>query len=372
MNGIKDGRKRGSTGKILPGEYTVPEYLWAATQVGSLKELGRFLEVSYKSLRQHLDRIQLLSEVRNLIDEKPGKPGPKTVPKIMGIEGTDASKESDVEDILHEMGRRYARKHSRAQQKRNQHIYFDSGPIALIFVGDQHIGNAGTDIVRVKEEQDTILETPGAFVWQMGDTVDNFIVGRLMAENMKPAAPVWDQWVVAEWYLKRWNERLLAYNGGNHEAWTLQVSGIDYRRDISPDGILYDGDRIDATVHVGDSRFRVTSRHKWPGSSIYNPTHGMEGGKTGAKHGSPDFDIYVGAHFHRGAVSREFILNEQRKISVMTGSYKIHDDYALQEGFAPHDASTAVAVILHQDGSFFGTSNLKACLYYMKALYGDL
>jgi hypothetical protein len=371
MASVARGKKRGRTGKVLPTEYTVHEYLWAATHCGSLRELNRFLEMGYSAMCDHLQRIELMTEVRNLLDEKPGKPGPKTVPQLVSIYGTSGAKSGNVEDIIEEMARRYDRKDERAREKSNQHIYFDGGPIALCFVGDQHIGNAGTDIRRVIDEQNTILETPGAFCWQMGDSVDNFIVGRLMAENMKPAAPVWEQWEVAQWYLERWRERLLAYNGGNHDAWTLKVSGIDYRRDITPDGVLYDGDRIDATVHVGDAQFRVTSRHKWAGNSKYNPTHGMEGGKGGAMHSDPNFDIYVGAHFHKGAVAREFIHNGERKISVLTGTYKIHDDYALQEGFEKHDASTASAVILHEDGSFFGTSNLKACLYYMKALYGE-
>jgi molybdenum-dependent DNA-binding transcriptional regulator ModE len=361
-------KKRGRSGKILPTEYTVDEYLWAAEQVGGLHDLARFMDMSYSSMWDHLHRIDLMAEVRNLMPEEAGKPGPRTVPKLLSVDGTEATRTHDALSIRQEAQRRYEEKKKRALRKRDQHIRFDSGPIAMIFLGDQHFGNAGTDTQRAFDEQETILNTPGAYCWQMGDLVDNFIVGRLMAENMKPSTPVAEQWVLAEDYLYGFKDKLLAYCGGNHGAWTLKVSGIDYRRDITPQGVLYDGDRLDATVHVGEASYRITSRHKWRGSSIYNPTHAQE---RGAFKDDPNFDIYVGAHVHRGAISREFIHNRQRKISVLTGTYKTFDDYALQEGFESNDASTGVAVVMHEDGSFFGTSNLKACLHYMRSLYGE-
>ena len=56
-------------------------------------------------------------------------------------------------------------------------------------MGDQHIGNAGTDYRRMYDEAELINSIPGAYVWQMGDVVDNFIVGKLMAENFKESLP---------------------------------------------------------------------------------------------------------------------------------------------------------------------------------------
>jgi hypothetical protein len=53
----------------------------------------------------------------------------------------------------------------------------------------------------------------------------------------------------------------------------------------------------------------------------------------------------------------------------MSGSYKIHDDYCRQSGFARHDSSTAVALIMDEDGTFWATSNLNAAMKYMKAVY---
>lgn len=289
------------------------------------------------------------------------------------IEGAGPRATPRVGEIRREAEARYQAKASRAQQKQNQHIVFGdseaAGPIALFFCGDQHIGNAGTDVKRMFDEQELIKNTPASYVVQMGDVSDNFIVGKLMAENAKPSIAVWDQWELAKYYLHAWEERIVAFCGGNHGAWTMKVSGIDYQRDICPDGILYDGDELHFNVHVGSEAsepFRVMARHKWRGSSIYNVTQGLE---RSAKLDHPDFDIYAGAHIHQGAVAREFIHNRSRKMALMSGAYKIEDDYAIEQGFGPNDASTATCVVLHPDGSFFGCSNIHAVSHYMKAVH---
>ena len=282
------------------------------------------------------------------------------------IVGAGPNVEPDIDQIRQSAEARFAAKANRAEQKRHQRVRFPHGPVAIFFVGDQHLGNAGTDVARVFAEQKAINATPGAYVWQMGDLIDNFVMGRLMAENMKPSAPVWEQWQLARHYMGGFGDRVLAYCGGNHEAWTLMLSGVDYRRDICPEGVLYDGDDLRATVSVGHHDFRVWSRHKWRGSSIYSQTHGQE---RAARFSSARYDVYVGAHTHTGAVAREFTLDGSRKLAIQTGSYKRHDDYAVNQGFPDHDASTACALVLHDDGSFFACSDLRATLNYLKAVY---
>jgi len=287
-------------------------------------------------------------------------------PKPPDLNGTTAETNFDPERAIEEQQRRYREKHRRAQKKKRQTIRFDTGPICLMMVGDQHIGNAGTDTKRIFDEQEVILSTPGAFVWQMGDVVDNMIVGRLKKQNMKPSAPVWEQWQLAQEYMDRWEQRLVAFVGGNHGAWSMQQTQIDYRRDICPDGVLYDGDDVRATVSVGSATYDIWARHKWRGSSIYNPTHGME---RAMRFNDPEPDIFVGAHTHEGSMFREIIHEGRRKAAVQIGSYKVHDDYAREKGYPDTDGSTACALILHDDGSFHGMSDLKAAKRYMEALY---
>jgi hypothetical protein len=351
--------------KRKPTEISVDEYLWAAGQQPSLKALARFLNVSYSNMHRDLHKRGIFAHVRELLDEQPGKPGPKKPPMPL-IKGTGPHADYNVEEIKEAAKRRSRDKLNRDKEKKDQHIRFPHGPVCIVFVGDQHIGNAGTDIQRMYDEQRTILEIPGAYVWQMGDIVDNFIIGKLMAENMKPASPVWEQWIMAGDYLRNFSDKLLAVCGGNHEAWTLRLVGIDFTKEVTPRGVLYDADEINAMLHVGGHEVLVRTRHKWTHRSQYNHTHGQEWSMRfeGSKP-----DVYVGAHYHTGAVARETIHDGQRKISLQTGTYKMVDDYARVNNFPGHDASTAVALVIHDSGSMFACADLLAVKEYMTAVY---
>jgi hypothetical protein len=68
------------------------------------------------------------------------------------VNGATAGTDFDPEQAIQEQARRFKQKHRRAQKKRRQTIRFDTGPIMIAFVGDQHLGNAGTDVERVFEE----------------------------------------------------------------------------------------------------------------------------------------------------------------------------------------------------------------------------
>jgi hypothetical protein len=290
----------------------------------------------------------------------------QATPPEPDVNGATAETSFDPERAIEEQQRRFEEKHRRAQKKKTQTIRFDTGPIMLAMLGDQHIGNAGTNVKRIFAEQKTIKQTPGAYVWQMGDVVDNFIVGKLKEQNMKPAAPIWEQWQLAQEYMDRWGKRMVAFVGGNHGAWTMSETQIDYRRDICPDGVLYDGDDIRATVSVGSATYKVWARHKWRGHSIYNPTHGME---RAMRFNDPNHDIYVGAHTHEGSMFREVVHEGRRKAAVQIGTYKRHDDHAREKGYPDSDGSTACALILHDDGSYHGMSDLDAAKRYMQAIY---
>lgn len=321
------------------------------------EENKRAKKEKIKSLfSQQVDSVQ--DPVQDSVQDEP------TPPQIVGA---TSDVKPDVGRIIRSTEAFFDMKMSRAREKMHQSIRFPHGPVAIFFLGDQHIGNSGTDVRRMLDEQDLILQTPASYVWQMGDVVDNFVVGRLIAENWKESAPVFDQWELAKHYLDRWGNKLVAVNGGNHDFWHHKVSGIDYTREITPAGVLYDADTIRATIHVGPHQFKVWTRHKWQGKSMYNATHGQE---RGAREDDSRQDIYVGAHTHTGAVCREFIREASRKLALQIGTYKMVDDYAIEKGFPRHDSSTAVGVVLHDDGSFFAAADLRVVLNYMRALYG--
>jgi hypothetical protein len=347
-----------------PESVGLDEYLHFAAEEKSYKSLARRLDLNPSSMDDDLKRRGVYAHVGALLTGR-SNPGPKRPPTPL-IEGAGPDSKPDIEEIKRHARERYRLKAARSEQKDDQHIRFSHGPVAIFFIGDQHFGNAGTDVERAYAEQELILSTPGAYVWQMGDVIDNFIVGKLMVENFKSGAAIMEQWWLAENYLQNFGDRLLAFCAGNHGMWTLKMVGIDYNKNITPSGVLYDGDEIKASVHVGDKEFRVWSRHKWRGNSMYNPTHGME---RACRFDSPNYDAFVGAHVHRGAMAREFVHDRRRKVAMLSGAYKIHDDFATSVGFEDHDASTAVALVLHEDGSYFACADIRAVSNYMHALY---
>lgn len=290
---------------------------------------------------------------------------PVTNGGVPTITGATSSTDPDIDAIRSAAEQKFEAKQRRAILKNHQHVHFPHGPVALFFVGDQHIGNTGTDVGRMFAEQDQILATPSSYVVLMGDTVDNYIVGKLMAENMNAALNVWEQWELAKHYLTRWGTRIIGQNSGNHSQWATKVMGVDYDREISPKGILYDADELRFTTHVGRHSVRIRTRHKWRGNSIHNPSHALE---RAAKFDTPDFDVFVGAHVHQGATAREFIHNGKRKLALMSSTYKVVDGYQRQEGFTENDASTAVALVINDDGSHFATSNIASVMHYMQAV----
>lgn len=290
---------------------------------------------------------------------------PASLPQA-SISGADADVDVDIEAIKETAERRFASKAARDEAKRRQEINFPHGPVCIFFVGDQHIGNEGTDVARIFAEQELMLDTPGAYVWQTGDGVDDFVIGGLIKENWNPSLPIYEQWKLFEHYMQSFGDRLVAYNSGNHEQFARKVVGVDLAREICPKGILYDADEIAATITVAGTPFRAISRHKYLRSSQFSQTHGQE---HWARFSDSSHDIYVGAHRHTGAVAREFVLGEERKLAIQTGTYKMVDSYAREKGFGRHDCSTACALLLHDDGSFFATSSLKAARNYMKAVY---
>ena len=289
-------------------------------------------------------------------------------PSLPTVTGKTARPRLDADSIRREAEETFADAMRSDSLRKNQRIEFAHGPIAIFFVGDQHIGNPGTDVARMYREQEEMLETPGGYVILTGDLVDNYIVSKLQMENAKDELSVQKQWALAKDYVSRFGDRLIGVNSGNHDQWSTKLSGIDYAQQITPDDVLYDADEIRATVTIGGSRsVNLWVRHKGRGSSIYNITHAQE---RAARFDSSQPDVFVGAHIHQGAVAREFILDGKRKLAMMSSSYKVYDGYQRQEGFASNDASTAVALVIEDDGSFWGTSNLGAARKYLTAVYG--
>ena len=142
--------------------------------------------------------------------------------------------------------------------------------------------------------------------------------------------------------------------------------GLNIDEMLTPGGVIFDQDDISLTVHVGMHEVAIRARHKWQGSSIYSATHGQE---RAARFDTARHDVYVGAHIHRGAVAREFVVDRKRKVALLSSTYKHIDGFQAQVGFSRNDMSTAVGLVINNDGSFFGSGNINAIMQYMRGVY---
>jgi hypothetical protein len=116
-------------------------------------------------------------------------------------------------------------------------------------------------------------------------------------------------------------------------------------------------------VSVAGREWPIRCRHKWRGTSIYNPTHGIER----AQKWDQDFLVGIGGHTHAAAVAREFNAGGQTGLAVMLGAYKTVDTYARELGVPKANNGTAVAITFDaESGSVTGTTDLEAAAKFMR------
>lgn len=276
--------------------------------------------------------------------------------------------EPDEEDVYRRALEQWQGRAQLEQRRRDQRISFAHGPAALVFVGDQHLGNSGTDIARLFAEAEAIASITGARVVLMGDLVDNFILDKMHRLRLETRFSIPDEWALLRRYLRILAPRLVAVVAGNHDLWTKHLGGFDYFRevvDLLAPGVIYATYDARILLQVGATEFPGRIRHHWRGQSIYNPTHGIER----AALFDHDFVWGVGAHTHRCGVARGFALDGASGLAVLVGSYKRHDDYAEAGGFPTHNDATAIGVAFDESGGMVGFESLDLLRRFMVALY---
>lgn len=250
-------------------------------------------------------------------------------------------------------------------------ISFDHGPVCIVHSADWHLGGEGTDYARLEAELSLVRDTPGMYLGFVGDALDNFIIGKLMALRTGTRFKVSEEWAMVRHAFEMIGDKLLFVVDGNHDQWTYKLAGIDYFHDVMESirpGVIYANDELQLDVRVGAGLTKVRARHKWKGSSIYNDTHGIERAAKFDK-GVP-FDVGIAAHTHASGLSREFNNGGRTGLAVLCGTYKREDAFARQAGFRRPNEATAVATVIDESGAW-GTNNLTAAAAFMAALYED-
>ena len=215
-------------------------------------------------------------------------------------------------------------------------------------MSDTHFGSPSTDYRAAKADAEIIGKTPGLYASFHGDALDNWIIGRLQANQRSQVVgyeaerQLFFNWV--DLMAGKW----LWFVPGNHDLWSYKLSGIDMFRDkLRRVKVLYDRHEIFLTLKVGSASWRILIRHKWRGSSVFNATHGIE---VSWERRGLDFDIGIGGHTHIATLYREFIRHDKKRMAILTGAYKMDGDYGRELGFAEPVGRGCGAVIFFPTG----------------------
>ena len=231
---------------------------------------------------------------------------------------------------------------------------------AIVFLSDLHIGNAATDYENLRRDAEIIRTTDNMYAFFHGDGIDNWIVGKLQSLQRGQSIPFDSEMALFQAWITTIQPKLIGVVAGNHDNWTKKMAGIDYLKHISPPFAMYDANEVIFRLLWGSNSKTIAVRHKWRGTSILNPTHGMERASKDI-----DADIYVGGHTHIGTLFRDFVVRQRDRIAVLTGTYKVVDSYGDELGLPPPQHSGCGAIVFDPDGSMTVMRNLTEAARYL-------
>jgi len=219
------------------------------------------------------------------------------------------------------------RRIKRASEMGHFSAKFNSGPIAVVAMSDQHIApGTAVDLKRMREDAELIAGKDGWYCVLCGDGVNNHIAIPTQLERSTPS----DQWFLYEYYLKLLQEKLLVVISGNHEAWTVQRAGVDMVSRIAQNNKLcYAPSEARLTVEVGAQSYDLAIRHQYRHN---NQQDSLSCVKAWYSRGEKTFDIGVIGHSHTPALEMA-MRHGQRVWFARCGSYQHSSDYSRRLGF---------------------------------------
>ena len=248
----------------------------------------------------------------------------------------------------------------KAQKRGKFNVSFDSGPIAISVISDQHIApNTACDFVRMKEDAELIRNTPGFYAVFGGDGVDNHIKHRsaMIGSRTNPD----EQWRLFDYYLQLFGDKILAVISGNHDAWTAQIGGVDYLSKLAEKNkICYAPAEARLNINVAGQEYKMVVRHQTGRfNSSLNQTHAV---KRFYEYGEETFDIGVIGHHHEAAVEM-FIRHGLKRYAARPGSYQISSPYSHQYGFANAIPTCPTFILFPKERRMIGFADVRDAVW---------
>ncbi|NHK29208.1 hypothetical protein FF098_014905 [Parvularcula flava] len=211
-------------------------------------------------------------------------------------------------------------------------------PFLIIFIGDPHLDNPGTDLELFDKWTEPLCAGAGIYGFALGDWLDNWVrfLKFLYAETTVTEE---EGGVLLDGYLEKLAPNLIGSVSGNHDDWSAYLG-----RKMDSLGVLHRsyGMLLELVTPGRADPIRIGARHRWTGKSIHNNAHGvMRGARAFRDH------IVVGGDYH---ISGSNIVKcpETGRLSHchQIAAFKIYDDYADENGFTDSHISPAVACLI--------------------------
>jgi len=283
-------------------------------------------------------------------------------PNVVGLGPAD-----DIDEVdLWARAYRIQERHERIERKRaEQHVYIPGQKaFGWAWLSDLHFGGS-TDYRQIRHDAEVIRNTPRLWCAFNGDALNNWIVQKLAHLQRGHSLSLDDEWHLFGSFLRMVKGKLKVVALGNHELWSLVLGGVDPVKDaISDYRVLFDEHEVTYRLHLDDASWLIKQRHQWRGSSVFNPTHGIE---VGWQRGSCEFDIGVGGHTHIGTTCRPFFRHGVKKYAVLIGTYS-RNGYGRQLGLPQTVGTGCGAMIFQKDGTITFFENLDTAAEFLEWL----
>jgi hypothetical protein len=308
------------------------------------------VEDAIRGSRTRADAAKRLDITLNSLDHACAaygiKPGPilnrKAEPVQIEIEAPPSAR-VPTEELIEDRKRRYERRHKHELARKLIPITVkERRPIGLHIFGDPHVDDDGCDLAQLERHVEIVKRTPGLYAINAGDTTNNWTgrLARLYANQSTTAAEAWQ---IAEWFVSSLRKRWLFIIGGNHDLWS--GAGDPLQWICGQAGALYQPSAVRVALRFpGALEVRINSRHDFKGSSVWNPAHGpMKAAQMGFRD-----HLFVAGHLHTSAYGLTKDPDSGIAMhAVRVASYKVHDDYAHEEGMRDQHLSPCALVTVN-------------------------
>lgn len=218
-----------------------------------------------------------------------------------------------------------------------------SSPIAILFLGDAHIGAMGTDYDLFVTLTDIILTTPNLYFALMGDEVEWAIRLRSVAEVCAQVIGPDLQAKFIESWLNEVMHKMIFATWSNHSTdRSEQMIGTCPIKNILADKVPFFSGIGHAEIVVGNETYLLAASHRFKGVTATDSTAGC---KRYLRVEWSKGEIAVQADCHRSGIS-EYNEGDRHLLAMSTGTLNVASSYAARN-FSIYTSSAFPILVLH-------------------------